>query len=147
VALRWLLPRRVWPYLDTGLGHFILLMLIIVPLLATVFGMFYLQELGALTEATGGQRALEDALRSGFFKAYMALLLLGGIVAWWLVLAHKSRQVAQEESNRQPCRPPRQLPSAPSCRPSRPTMPRAATSAPSATNCARRSIASWVMPN
>jgi signal transduction histidine kinase/purine-cytosine permease-like protein/DNA-binding NarL/FixJ family response regulator len=100
-AMRWLLPKRVWPYLDTGLGHFILLMLVIVPLLATVFGMFYRQELTALTEATGGQRALEEALRSGFFKAYMALLLLGGIVAWWLVLAHKSGQVAQEESNRQ----------------------------------------------
>jgi signal transduction histidine kinase len=26
---------------------------------------------------------------------------VAGIVAWWLVLAHKSRQVAQEESNRQ----------------------------------------------
>jgi signal transduction histidine kinase/CheY-like chemotaxis protein/purine-cytosine permease-like protein len=100
-ALRWLLPRRAWPYLDTGLGHFILLMLVIVPLLATVFGMFYQQELSTLSEATGGQHALGDALRSGFFKAYMALLLLGGIVAWWLVLAHKSRQVAQEESNRQ----------------------------------------------
>ncbi len=100
-TLRWLLPKRVWPYLDTGLGHFILLMLIILPLLATVFGMFYRQELSAMTEATGGQAALEEALRSGFFKAYMALLLLGGIVAWWLVLAHKSRQVAQEESNRQ----------------------------------------------
>jgi signal transduction histidine kinase/DNA-binding NarL/FixJ family response regulator len=100
-ALRWLLPRRVWPFLDTGAGHFMLLMLVIVPLLATVFGMFYRQELAALNEATGGQVALNEALRSGFFKAYMALLLLGGIVAWWLVLAHKSRQVAQEESNRQ----------------------------------------------
>jgi signal transduction histidine kinase/CheY-like chemotaxis protein len=40
-------------------------------------------------------------LRSGFLKAYMALLVIAGIVAWWLVLAHKSRQVAQEESNRQ----------------------------------------------
>ena len=100
-ALRWLLPQRAWPFLDTGAGHFILLMLVIVPLLATVFGMFYRQELSALNEATGGQAALQEALRSGFFKAYMALLLLGGIVAWWLVLAHKSRQVAQEESNRQ----------------------------------------------
>ncbi|MES2947142.1 MAG: ATP-binding protein [Pseudomonadota bacterium] len=100
-TLRWLLPKRVWPFLDTGVGHFILLMLIIVPLLATVFGMFYRQELSGMAEATGGQIALQDALRSGFFKAYMALLLLGGIVAWWLVLAHKSRQVAQEESNRQ----------------------------------------------
>ena len=27
--------------------------------------------------------------------------LFAGIGAWWMVLAHKSRQVAQEESNRQ----------------------------------------------
>jgi signal transduction histidine kinase/DNA-binding NarL/FixJ family response regulator len=100
-ALRWLLPKAAWPFLDTGLGHFILLMLIIVPLLATVFGMFYTQELGALVALNGEQPALQAALRSGFTKAFAALLLMAGIVAWWLVLAHKSRQVAQEESNRQ----------------------------------------------
>ena len=100
-TLRWVLPQRVWPFLDTGLGHFILLMLIIVPLLATVFGMFYRQELAALAGLTETQAALQTALRSGFTKAFAALLLLSGIVAWWLVLAHKSRQVAQEESNRQ----------------------------------------------
>jgi signal transduction histidine kinase len=101
-ALRWLLPRRIWPYLDTGLGHFLLLMLVIVPLLAAVFGLLYHQELRAGAAATdaemwapGGRAAL------GLFKAYMALLLVPGMVAWWLVLAHKSRQVAQEESNRQ----------------------------------------------
>ena len=96
-ALRWLLPRRIWPYLDTGLGHFLLLMLIIVPLLASVFGLLYHQELGALVDTAQS----ESALRSGFLKAYMALLVIAGLVAWWLVLAHKSRQVAQEESNRQ----------------------------------------------
>ncbi|MBC7435087.1 MAG: response regulator [Bdellovibrionales bacterium] len=103
-ALRWALPRRIWPYLDTGLGHFILLMLIIVPLLATVFGLLYHQELRALTEALADTLVVdapEAALKSGFLKAYMALLVTAGIVAWWLVLAHKSRQVAQEESNRQ----------------------------------------------
>ncbi|MBP6406232.1 MAG: response regulator [Ramlibacter sp.] len=102
-ALRWVLPRRIWPYLDTGLGHFMLLMLIIVPLLATVFGLLYHQELqamgAALGDASGSQG--DGTLRSGFLKAYMALLVIAGIVAWWLVLAHKSRQVAQEESNRQ----------------------------------------------
>lgn len=98
-ALRWVLPRRIWPYLDTGLGHFLLLMLIIVPLLATVFGLLYHQELRALTEVSA--LPSDGALRSGFLKAYMALLVIAGIVAWWLVLAHKSRQVAQEESNRQ----------------------------------------------
>ncbi len=96
-ALRWLLPRRAWPYLDTGLGHFLLLMLVIVPLLASVFGLLYRQEIGALA----GQAPTEFALRSGFLKAYMALLVIAGLVAWWLVLAHNSRQVAQQESNRQ----------------------------------------------
>ncbi|WP_426145145.1 hybrid sensor histidine kinase/response regulator [Polaromonas sp. DSR2-3-2] len=96
-ALRWLLPRRIWPYLDTGLSHFLLLMGIIVPLLAAMFGLLYRQEITLLAELA----ASESALRSGFLKAYMALLVMAGLVAWWLVLAHKSRQVAQEESNRQ----------------------------------------------
>ncbi|MDM0088104.1 MULTISPECIES: ATP-binding protein [unclassified Variovorax] len=111
-ALRWLLPRRVWPYLDTGLGHFLLLTLIIVPLLATVFGVLYQQELRALGDSALGMlppgeaasailKAQQASLRSGFLKSYMALLLIAGIVAWWLVLAHQSRKVAQEESNRQ----------------------------------------------
>ncbi|VTY24204.1 Autoinducer 2 sensor kinase/phosphatase LuxQ [Xylophilus ampelinus] len=112
-TLRWLLPRRVWPYLDTGLGHFIMLMLIVVPLLAAVFGVLYQQELRGVGEwvqagaaaAPGVGKAVSaevgSALRGGFFKAYMALLLIAGIVAWWLVLAHQSRKVAQEESNRQ----------------------------------------------
>ncbi|MDO8440568.1 MAG: ATP-binding protein [Polaromonas sp.] len=97
-TLRCLLPRRIWPYLDTGLGHFLLLMLVIVPLLASVFGLLYHQEMRALPNL---QAASESALRSGFLKAYMALLVIAGLVAWWLVLTHKSRQVAQEESNRQ----------------------------------------------
>ncbi len=97
-TLRWLFPRRIWPYLDTGLGHFLLLMLVIVPLLGSVFGLLYHQELRPLAEAAGVSGA---ALRSGFVKAYMALLLIAGMVAWWMVLAQKSRQVAQEESNRQ----------------------------------------------
>jgi signal transduction histidine kinase/CheY-like chemotaxis protein/purine-cytosine permease-like protein len=100
-ALRWLLPRRAWPYLDTGLGHFLLLMLIVVPLLATVFGLLYHQEVRTVTEMIDPTAVSEGTLRSGFLKAYMALLVIAGIVSWWLVLAHKSRQVAQEESNRQ----------------------------------------------
>lgn len=100
-TLRWLLPKRTWPYLDSGLGHFLLLLGVIVPLLATVFAMFYRQELAALGSMAGDATAVQEALRSGFGKAFAALLVLSCIGAWWLVLAHKSRQVAQEESNRQ----------------------------------------------
>ncbi len=101
-TLRWLLPKRVWPFLDTGLGHFILLMLVVVPLLAAVFGLLYHQELRTLVDSgTTAVDAASSLLRAGFVKAYMVLLVMAGIVAWALVLSHKSRQVAQEESNRQ----------------------------------------------
>ncbi len=103
-ALRWVLPRAIWRYLDTGLGHFLLLMLVIAPLLASVMGLLYHQELNTIAQAATDTEVLaapEVALRSGLLKAYLALLVISGIVAWWLVLAHKSRQVAQEESNRQ----------------------------------------------
>ena len=79
-ALRCLLPRAVWPHLDTGLGHYLLLMLIVLPVLA------------AMTALLEGH---------GFGMAFAVMLLLAGVVCWWLVLAHKSREVAQEESNRQ----------------------------------------------
>ncbi|HWH75676.1 MAG TPA: ATP-binding protein, partial [Methylibium sp.] len=79
-ALRRLLPRALWPQLDTGLGHYLMLMLIVLPVLAAMT---------ALLE------------RHGFAIAFAVMLLVAGVVCWWLVLAHKSRQVAQEESNRQ----------------------------------------------
>jgi signal transduction histidine kinase/CheY-like chemotaxis protein/purine-cytosine permease-like protein len=95
-ALRAVLPRAVWPYLETGLSHYLLLMAVVVPLLAGLFAMLYHQGVPLL-----GDVASASALRLGYIKAFAALLLVSGIVAWWLVLTHKSRQVAQEESNRQ----------------------------------------------
>ncbi|MBN9369590.1 MULTISPECIES: ATP-binding protein [unclassified Hydrogenophaga] len=102
-ALRRLLPRRAWPYLDAGLAHYLLLMLIVAPLLAAVLGLLYRQEVQSLAATLGGGSAslLDTALRSGFLRVYAVLLLIAATVAWWLVLAHKSREVAQEESNRQ----------------------------------------------
>jgi signal transduction histidine kinase/purine-cytosine permease-like protein/FixJ family two-component response regulator len=97
-ALRRLLPQRWWPTLDAGLGHYLLLMLAIVPLLALLFGLLYHHELRTVGESAA---PFAHALRGSFLKAAFVLLLVAGIVAWWLVLAHKSRQVAQEESNRQ----------------------------------------------
>ncbi len=82
-VLRRLLPQRMWPYLDAGLAHYILLMAVMAPLLGALLGLLYRQEV------------------RGFAQVYAALLLVLGLVAWWLVLAHKSREVAQQESNRQ----------------------------------------------
>ena len=97
------MPRRWWPQIDAGLGHFLLLMLVIAPVLAAVLGLLYRHELeGALAlDVPWMSGRLEAALHSGFLKVYAALLMVSAMVAWWLVLAHKSREVAQEESNRQ----------------------------------------------
>ncbi|MBL0918077.1 MAG: response regulator [Hydrogenophaga sp.] len=101
-TLRRLMPRRVWPYLDAGLAHYLLIMVVIAPVLAAVLGLLYRQEVQSLAEDLGGNLSLLDtALRSGFLRVYAVLLLIAATVAWWLVLAHKSRVVAQEESNRQ----------------------------------------------
>ena len=96
--LQRILPAPVIPYLETGLGHYLLLMTGIVPLLAGLLGLLYTHEVMML-EPT--QSALIPHLRQTFINAFSGLLLLSGIIAWWMVLTHKSRQVAQEESNRQ----------------------------------------------
>jgi signal transduction histidine kinase/purine-cytosine permease-like protein/response regulator of citrate/malate metabolism len=97
-VLRRLLPAVVLPYLETGLGHYLLLMTGIVPLLALVLGVLYTHEMLALG---AHQTVLIAALRDSFIKAFAALLLLSGVAAWWMVLTQQSRKVAQEESNRQ----------------------------------------------
>ncbi|HSW09074.1 ATP-binding protein [Aquabacterium sp.] len=96
--LRRVLPVRMAPQLEGGLAHYLLLMLGVVPLLAALFGGLYL--LGMRT--MGAEAALiAPLLRAGFVQAFLVLLLVAGMVAWWLVLAQRSRQVAQEESRRQ----------------------------------------------
>ena len=97
-ALHRVLPAKLVPYLQTGLAHYLLLMACVVPLLAGLLGLLYLHETLALTPA---QAALIPHLQQTFVKAFSALLLFAGIGAWWMVLTHQSRQVAQEESNRQ----------------------------------------------
>lgn len=92
---RRLLPARALPYVEGGLGHYLLLMFGIVGFLAVLLGMIHYHEVRAL------EAAAADALDAVFLKIFAALFLASGIAAWWMVLTHKSRAVAQEESNRQ----------------------------------------------
>jgi len=98
VVLRRLVPQHWWPQLDTGLLRYLLLMAVVAPALGLLLYMLYQAELRQL-----GDDALDlaPALRGSFVKTWCALLLLSGVIGWWLVLAQISRRVAQEESNRQ----------------------------------------------
>ncbi|MFN3887271.1 MAG: ATP-binding protein [Aquabacterium sp.] len=98
---RKVLPARLWQGVDTELGQFGVVMLVLTALLAGLFGLVYQQQVRELDGvlALGGDTV--TVLRQGFTKVFAALVLVVGVVAWWVVLTHKSRQVAQEESNRQ----------------------------------------------
>ncbi|MBS1138953.1 MAG: Response regulator receiver:ATP-binding region, ATPase-like:Histidine kinase N-terminal [Proteobacteria bacterium] len=97
-VLRRILPKPALPYLDTGLGHYLLLMTGIVPILALILGVLYTHELLALGSP---DPAVVARLQDSFIKTFAALLMLSGVIAWWMVLTQESRRVAQEESNRQ----------------------------------------------
>jgi signal transduction histidine kinase/ActR/RegA family two-component response regulator len=100
--LKRLTPQRWWPQLDTGLGRYLLLMVWVAPALGGLLAMIHQAELRQLVSIDSAGAALAaSALRGAFIKAYCALLLLAGVIGWWLVLAQGSRRVAQEESNRQ----------------------------------------------
>ncbi len=101
-ALRRLAPRAWWPQLDTGLARYLMLMAVVAPALAALLAFLYQAELRQLA-GLAGQATPEAAaaLRSAFVKTYCTLLLLAGVIGWWLVLTQISRRVAQEESNRQ----------------------------------------------
>ncbi len=96
--LRRFLPRAMWPHLDAGLADYLLLMGLVTPALALLFGAGYRQAVRLL-----GPQAnqFEPSLGQGFVSAFLLLWVAAGVVVWWLVLAHRSRVAAQEESNRQ----------------------------------------------
>jgi len=93
-----LLPRRLWPAFDGGLGGWLALMIPVAGALAGICALLYQQELRALGDASAGAAA---ALRQSCISVFAMLLLASGIGGWWAVLTRQSRRVAQEESNRQ----------------------------------------------
>ncbi|MEO5688131.1 MAG: ATP-binding protein [Burkholderiaceae bacterium] len=97
-AVHALLPRRLWPAVDGGLGAWLALMVPVSLLLAGVCALLYQQELRALGDAASASAA---TLRQSCISVFAMLLLASGIVGWWAVLTRQSRRVAQEESNRQ----------------------------------------------
>ena len=94
-----LLPPPLRRYLGSGLGHYMLLMAGFIAFLGVLVGMLYYQE--SLTLKQSGDAVLLHHLREVFTRISATLLLVSGIIAWWMVLANKSRQVAQEEANHQ----------------------------------------------
>jgi len=90
--LQRLLPRGLQPYLQRGLGHYLLLMTGITAFLLLLLGLLYF-----IARQEGEVAGLSGLL----FRLFAVLLLASSVLAWWMVLTRNSRQVAQEESRRQ----------------------------------------------
>ena len=92
------LPASLKPYLEAGLGQYMLLMAGFIALLGLLIGLVYYQESLTLNV---GDAVLLHHLQDVFLRLAAGLLLVSGVIAWWMVLANKSRRVAQEEANHQ----------------------------------------------
>nr|WP_272211998.1 hypothetical protein [Marinicella sp. W31]MDC2877892.1 hypothetical protein [Marinicella sp. W31] len=144
-----LLPARVVEQLSTRLGRYGITVALSITFIGAILFMIAYQMVQAAPETSS---VVYDTALIVFFVFSM----LACIVAWFYVLAHDSRMVAEEESSRQttlllkeiaahekpmqPCRPPRKV--------QRPqTVPRAAMSSAFPTNFARRSMQCRAMPS
>jgi signal transduction histidine kinase len=89
-----ILPPRIFTELNPRAGNFagvmILCNLVVGLLLAFIFRAF-----------PGNTPAEHEAVKAALWLVYLSMLLLSGVVAWLIVLAHESRRTAEAESARQ----------------------------------------------
>ena len=89
-----LAPSALTIRFDPKIAHFLLLLFVINGLSGLLLYMIYTQT-----------PLLDDssvALLSGtLWKAFFVLMIISGVISWLFVLAHESRQLAQDESQRQ----------------------------------------------
>ncbi|MCH8497011.1 MAG: response regulator [Marinobacter sp.] len=80
--------------LDAKIGHFLALLIVINGLSGLLLSMIYFQT-PLLDEASA------QLLSGTLWKVFFILIIITGVVCWLFVLAHESRVVAQDESQRQ----------------------------------------------
>jgi len=88
------LPERVVAHMNSRFGHFLALMFMCSLFIMMVLTLVYF-EVAAPNEET---QALIGSL---LWKEFFILLIVVGVACWLFVLAHESRLVAQEETERQ----------------------------------------------
>jgi signal transduction histidine kinase/CheY-like chemotaxis protein/purine-cytosine permease-like protein len=87
-------PPAAMARLNSSLGHYFALLTLVVIVAAAILVSVYLQSLGE-------PRPPDVLLAGAMAKIFLVCLLIAGVVSWLFVLAHESRRVAQEESDRQ----------------------------------------------
>lgn len=94
IVLAGLAPRSVIDRLNSRLGHYLGIMLLLALVIGAVLSLIYVQ-------ATLDPEVPKSLIGSTLWMAFCILLIIAGVAAWLLVLAQESRHVAQEETERQ----------------------------------------------
>jgi signal transduction histidine kinase/CheY-like chemotaxis protein len=89
-----MLPARAAASLNTRAGHFAGLLLLFSTAIGLLLAFIYGQ-------SDGIAPAQRDAIASTLWLVFLCLLVLSGVVAWLIVLAHESRRSAESESAHQ----------------------------------------------
>ena len=88
------IPESVFSKLHSRIGHFLTLLFLINGLSGLLLALIY-----AKTPVTSPTEAV--LLSITLWKVFFVLIIITGVVCWLFVLAHESRVVAEEESQRQ----------------------------------------------
>lgn len=93
--LQHLLPQSLLPHLYTRLARYALVLAVMTAVLAGSLIVVYAQV--APLVAGSAMPGLLDI----FLRTFFLMLVLAGVLAWWLVLTREARAVAQQETSRQ----------------------------------------------
>ncbi|WP_213772154.1 ATP-binding protein [Bradyrhizobium sp. dw_78] len=88
------LPKPVYALINSQLGHYLGVFAISAGLVGLTLGLIYLQTAAAV-------HADNLQLSAVLWKAFFALTIIIGVVAWLFVLAQQSRRAAEAETRRQ----------------------------------------------
>ncbi len=89
-----LLPQPIYARINSQLGHYLGVFAVSAGLVALTLGLIYLQTSASVDV---DHRLLSEVL----WKAFFALTIIIGVVAWLFVLAQQSRRAAEAETRRQ----------------------------------------------
>ncbi|SBS28925.1 Aerobic respiration control sensor protein ArcB [Marinomonas spartinae] len=92
--LRLFLPKKIVRLINSRLGRFVTLLVVINILNGVLMALVYRQ----MAPQTVSEAAL---LQQTMWMIFFTLLIVSGVLSWLFLLAHESRVVAQKESNRQ----------------------------------------------